>query len=260
MAQPRDRGEADAALSRRVALIVPYRDENAGIDRAAHLRQFVPYMQGYLARHGIACDIYVVEQLPRDGNKFNRGYLLNAGYTIAKRSATYHRVIFHDVDLLPSEALAPSYMPEDERAAVHIAACWRRYPAEAYLGGAVSMLPGDFERINGFPNLYWGWGGEDDELRRRLRHAGIAVRKVRSGTMQDLEGMGLKQKLQFLRDTGLKCGNKWELSERAPDAWERDGLSSMQFHIVRHAPLPGSTADASATFVTVRLEKPGTQE
>lgn len=26
----------------------------------------------------------------------------------------------------------------------------------------------DFEAINGFPNTFWGWGGEDDEMYSRI--------------------------------------------------------------------------------------------
>ena len=30
------------------------------------------------------------------------------------------------------------------------------------------------ERFNGFPNVYWGWGGEDDEILGRIRSVGLA--------------------------------------------------------------------------------------
>ena len=37
-----------------------------------------------------------------------------------------------------------------------------------YFGGVSILSTSDFIRINGFSNEYWGWGGEDDDLYRRL--------------------------------------------------------------------------------------------
>jgi hypothetical protein len=40
-------------------------------------------------------------------------------------------------------------------------------PFESYFGG-ITLFPSEsFEKINGFSNLYWGWGFEDDDLRYR---------------------------------------------------------------------------------------------
>lgn len=37
-----------------------------------------------------------------------------------------------------------------------------------YFGGVVAFNQADFEAINGFPNTFWGWGGEDDEMYSRI--------------------------------------------------------------------------------------------
>ena len=34
-------------------------------------------------------------------------------------------------------------------------------------GGAVLFKPYEFEQVNGFSNLYYGWGGEDDDMSGR---------------------------------------------------------------------------------------------
>lgn len=35
-------------------------------------------------------------------------------------------------------------------------------------GGAITTTPEQFEKMNGFSNLFWGWGGEDDDFWNRL--------------------------------------------------------------------------------------------
>lgn len=96
----------------KVAIIVPYRDLDPAQRRSAHLEQFVPYMESFLAREvGGAGDgggiggyrVYVVEQ-SADGRKFNRGKLLNIGFDLA-RAEGCGAFLFHDVDLLPSDKL-----------------------------------------------------------------------------------------------------------------------------------------------------------
>jgi predicted glycosyltransferase involved in capsule biosynthesis len=42
-----------------------------------------------------------------------------------------------------------------------------------YFGGVVSFSSSDYKRINGYPNTFWGWGGEDDEMQKRLERLGI---------------------------------------------------------------------------------------
>lgn len=36
-----------------------------------------------------------------------------------------------------------------------------------YSGGVTSVSVKHYIQVNGFPNVFWGWGGEDDDLFRR---------------------------------------------------------------------------------------------
>ena len=79
--------------------------------------------------------------------------------------------VFHDVDLLPDDELMTYYckFPEPGKP-IHIARVWERYNANPnYMGGVVSWNRSDYMSINGYPNNYWGWGGEDDEMMRRCK-------------------------------------------------------------------------------------------
>ena len=151
----------------KVAIIVPFRDLHIEQERQAHLNKFIPYMTSFLAASGVAFRIYVIEQ-SNDGRKFNRGKLLNIGFLTARKEGA-EVFIFHDVDLLPSTNLLPYYtsIPQG-KTPMHIASVWHRYTANPrYFGGVNAFNSTQFEAMNGFPNNFWGWGGEDDELFKR---------------------------------------------------------------------------------------------
>lgn len=42
-----------------------------------------------------------------------------------------------------------------------------RLPYAGYFGGVSGLSKKQFLKINGFPNEYWGWGGEDDDIYNR---------------------------------------------------------------------------------------------
>jgi hypothetical protein len=50
-------------------------------------------------------------------------------------------------------------------------------PFESYFGGMTLFPSNTFKEINGFSNLYWGWGFEDDDLRYRCVNKNIPFQK-----------------------------------------------------------------------------------
>ena len=149
-------------------------------------------------------DVVVVEQCDR--LPFNRGALLNVGYNKAREMGA-RRVILHDCDLVPDDTLLAMYREEWPLPIVHFGARFRRYnDSKAYFGGVHGFHAGEFP---GYPNQFWGWGGEDDALRARvdLRRTTFA----RRGEYLDLEGYATaRDKLKHL-----------PLSERCPDKYEK---------------------------------------
>jgi hypothetical protein len=129
---------------------------------------FRPIYDRFLSMAENDFHIYIIEQ-SSDGRKFNRGKLLNIGFVQAQRDDC-KIFIFHDVDLIPSDNLLTSYTADPgPTGPVHIARLWDRYSKNPdYFGGIVSFSESQFRQINGFPNNYWGWGGEDDEMKRRV--------------------------------------------------------------------------------------------
>jgi len=241
-----------------VAIIVPYRDLHVEQKRAAHLKQFVPHMIQFLQKakdKGWVSEfhIYIVEQ-SNDGRKFNRGKLLNIGFDVARKSPKKHDIfIFHDVDLLPQDDLAKWYTKFPTRP-LHIARVWDRYSNNPkYFGGVVSFSSSQYKRINGYPNTFWGWGGEDDEMQRRLERLGIQFDSPDKGTLVDLEQMSLTEKLDFLRShKEWKCMVKWEAADEHATTWKTNGLADLKYTVLDTQDLDDAKKSSKIT-VDVKL-------
>ena len=161
-------GGGGAVDRNKLAIIIPFRDLRSEQKRSEHLRKFVEAMPNFLGRAGIPYTIYCIEQ-SNDDRKFNRGKLLNIGFDIANKEGC-NIFVFHDVDLIPSIELL-EYYTTFPSSPVHVANAWNdRYSVnDKYFGGIVTFSRDDYTRINGYPNNFWGWGGEDDELYKRVQ-------------------------------------------------------------------------------------------
>jgi hypothetical protein len=213
----------------KTAIIIPFRDSERSKPRTKQLEVLTKYMESYLSGH--TYKIFVVEQ-PEDGNKFNRGQLLNIGFDIASNEG-YNNFIFHDVDLLPSEELKKYYISIPTDKPVHIAAVWNRYNKNPeYFGGIVAFNSKMFKTINGYPNNFWGWGGEDDEIyKRTIKFYGI--QKVHEGSIRDLEDLNLEEKLDYLRENDLKFMQKREALAEHEATWKTNGLNNIHIKIIK---------------------------
>lgn len=152
----------------RVAIIIPYRD------REEHLRVFLYNMHQMLPRQQIDYGIFVIEQ--EGQGKFNRAKLLNVGYLEALGSYDYQCFIFHDVDLIPEDDRNLYTCPEQPRhMSVAINSMNYRLPYAQIFGGVSALKKEHMQRVNGFSNKYWGWGGEDDDMSYRLQHHHLKI-------------------------------------------------------------------------------------
>ncbi|RZF43751.1 hypothetical protein LSTR_LSTR009174 [Laodelphax striatellus] len=156
-----------------VAILVPLRN------RSGHLLTFLRHIHPFLQRQQIGYRIFVIEQ--SDKGKFNRAKLLNVGFVEAMDASLPTRkfdcVVFHDVDHLPEDDRNLYVCPETQALQLAVAVDIDNYNLTyANFFGAVSaMSVGNFERVNGFSNMYWGWGGEDDDMSERLKSAGLRI-------------------------------------------------------------------------------------
>ncbi|KAI2649800.1 Beta-1,4-galactosyltransferase 3 [Labeo rohita] len=129
------------------AIVVPYRN------RQTHLRALLYHLHPFLQRQQVHYGIYIVHQ---SGNStFNRAKLLNVGVREALKEEDWSCIFLHDVDLLP----------ENDH---NTYTCHPQLPYSQYFGGVSAVTPEQYLKMNGFPNQYWGWGGEDDDIAARF--------------------------------------------------------------------------------------------
>ncbi len=101
------------------------------------------------------------------------------------------------------------------------------------------------EDANGFPNNFWGWGGEDDVLSARLRSLGVEVVRpdsslCKEGTIVDLEDALIKKKGGIRANTKLseggqlafKCMWKTELKDFHAQTGHVEGLRTLDFSLI----------------------------
>src|SRR5262249_49795472 len=56
---------------------------------------------------------------------------------------------------------------------------WLRHPTKPKLyGNDAGIWRSDYERVNGYDEAFQGWGCEDDDLRLRLRRAGVRIQSI----------------------------------------------------------------------------------
>lgn len=146
--------------------IVPYRD------REQHLKFFDKHMKKEILedmKEGEEYEIMYIHQ--EDKRPFNRGALKNIGFKIVKEKYPdeYKRItlVFNDVDTMPFTKDFLKY--ETEKGKIK-----HFYGVRTTLGGIVSIKGEDFEKINGYPNI-WSWGLEDLGLQKRAERMGIQI-------------------------------------------------------------------------------------
>ena len=277
---PRVSARGERPQTVRIVVIVPFREDGSG--RASQLSALLARLRAmFLPGECLA----VVAEQADDGRKFNRGQLLNAAFAhvrethAASLDARETLYCFHDCDMLPDASLAAHYLrgpPALRRSSSTGSTCpvdvskrnddpsssssvrgfvrvlcadGGRYDADACFGGVTIYDCEGFEATNGYPNGFWGWGGEDNAQFLRCARAGLALERVRGCPFEDLEGLATAaEKLARLDEAGARCGTKEKkrlLKENARN-WRADGLTSAAYDAVRVSPRATPTSASRA--------------
>ncbi|XP_020784876.1 beta-1,4-galactosyltransferase 2 [Boleophthalmus pectinirostris] len=221
----------------KVAIIIPFRH------RENHLKYWLHYLHPILRRQRIDYGIYIINQLGED--TFNRAKLLNVGYSEALKDAEYDCFIFSDVDLIPMDDRNLYHCYDQPR---HFAIAMDKFgfrlPYAGYFGGVSGLSKKQFLKINGFPNEYWGWGGEDDDIYNRITLNGMKVSRP------DVR-IGRYRMIKHERDKHNEPNpQRFNKIQNTKNTMKKDGISSLTYKLleVRRFPL--------YTNISVEIGKP----
>ena len=88
-----------------------------------------------------------------------------------------------------------------------------------------------FEAVNGYSNMYWGWGGEDDDMKFRLEKFGgykILHPDIKLGRYKMIRHTHDPKHGGFSDEDGNNINQKrHELVNTAQSRWMHDGLNSL---------------------------------
>jgi beta-1,4-galactosyltransferase 1 len=140
-----------------IGIAIPYRR------REFHLKKFMESVPGTLKSRKINYSIVIVEQ--KNEKPFNRGKLLNIGFDFLYKNYGIKTFISHDVDHYP-HACCP-YEELNEPCLL------RKQNYKGHVGGVFSIGSDNFIKVNGYSNIFWGYGSEDDEFYLRLERENL---------------------------------------------------------------------------------------
>ena len=119
-----------------------------------------------------------------------------------------------------------------------------RLPYKDIFGGVSALTRSQMQKVNGFSNEFWGWGGEDDDMANRIKYYGFKITRYRN---QIARYKMLKHKkdtpnpersvpqidvlIHWL--TGWLCPNRYKKLYKGRARFKTDGLNSLQYNRVK---------------------------
>jgi hypothetical protein len=108
---------------------------------------------------------------------------------------------------------------------------------KVFFGGCLSCTKKIFEQINGYPNNYYGWGGEDDDLGLRIYEEKIVVYKNSKGRVIDIEEHEGKvmtdvlEKIKLVKQDDNYNREKWEKLNNYKN-YKNNGVNNLNYDIL----------------------------
>ena len=184
-------------------------------------------------------DLIVVEQSEK--YLFNIGKLKNIGFDYLNKHSKkkYYNYIFADIDTLPDSDLIQYFFKKTD-SINGLATKGTRYESldndrkKPFCGALVTCTKKIFEDLNGYPNNFYGWQGEDDNLLLRLYAQNKPLYIVTDAKIIDIEEInGVKKKLMTKLDElkNLRNNHAWE-QQLLWKNYKENGLSNLSYDIL----------------------------
>lgn len=209
----------------RTAIIIPHRN------REHHLKFLLYHLHPFLQRQQLNYGIYVIHQA---GNyTFNRAKLMNVGFREAMREEDWDCLFFHDVDLIPEDDRNPYTCDAfPKHAAIAMDKFGYKLPYKMYFGGVSALTPLQYLKMNGFPNNYWGWGGEDDDIGIRVSLGGMVISRPSLN-------VGRYKMIKHKLDEGNERNpERFNMLAKTRQTWKLDGMNSLEYELVSREYMP----------------------
>lgn len=212
-----------------LTIVVPYRN------RPSQLEAFGNIMHSYFEGINIKWRILVVEQSSR--RAFNRAKLCNIGYDISKRILDPPSDYFcaHDVDHIPAQPYIDYSYPKTNprHLSMHSQSLgWKLLYGELF-GGVSCMSNQQMERVNGYSNEFWGWGGEDDEMSQRITLTGMKIERPAHGCFFALSYDHTRKPTET-----ADYNRNVDMLKKTKERWKGDGLNTLKYSITGNVTTP----------------------
>jgi hypothetical protein len=217
----------------KLLIVVPYADFFPEQKRKKQLRDFVAHFSN---QKNI---IILISEQASPEKYFNRGQIINAGIKwFAENVQKPKYIILHDVDMLPDKKLISEYSSTTEPTSfVPFDEDYKKIYFEKRLdagGGIFGISFADYIKINGYPNNFWNWGGEDNAFNNRLMANNIKWHHINSGKVKhtDLQRKSHKSKMNYLRENKLRSMMTSENIRADLNGWKRNGISQTSSRLI----------------------------
>lgn len=221
----------------KIALITIYR--NKPDNTRLQQKRLYMYLMNKMLSQICDYDIILVEQSEK--YLFNIGKLKNIGfdYLCKNSNATYSNFIFSDIDTIPDSNII-DYIFKLTDSLNSLAVKGTRYESmdaktsRPFIGALISCTKNIFEELNGFPNNFYGWQGEDENMLIRLYAINKPLYIPTNGKIIDIEEIDGYKKTMDVKSVELKNEkekNSWEKNYNWKN-YKQNGLSNLNYTVL----------------------------
>lgn len=217
-----------------IAVITLYKNdiENTRLTQ----KRYFNYFMNRLLKPICDYEIIIVEQ--SKDYEFNIGKLKNIGFDYLNKNSKkkFDNYIFCDIDSLPDSNLIEYYFKITDGLNA-LGTYGTRYDTSIklpFVGACISCTKSVYEKINGFSNVFWGWGGEDVNLLFRLKSTNTVLYKNKKGSIIDFEEINFKKK--SMEEKGKETKTERENLQYEKNynykTFNYDGLKTLDYNIL----------------------------